>query len=156
MIRDIHAHTPEVFRSYEPRWELWTRELERYDIDEETILVGHSAGAGFLTKYLSIHPELKVGRVVLVAPWLDPDGTIEEKAFFEFKPDEHLAKRTAGVDVLFAVDDSESVHASIDFLKRNFEGFNYHEFPKGYGHFTYDNLKGSSSPELRDLVLREL
>ncbi len=73
LLQDILAYTPEMPKSYDPDWPVWVREFERYDIGPETILVGHSCGAGFLVKYLSLHPELTVGKVVLVAPWMDPD-----------------------------------------------------------------------------------
>ena len=153
MIRDIPAATPEIPFSYEPRWERWVRELERYDMNEKTILVGHSAGAGFLVKYLSTHPELRIHQLVLVGPWFDPDQTIEEKQFFEFTPDPELVKRTNGIDVLYAPDDSDSVKQSLRFMKEHFRGVNYYEFPEGYGHFTYENLKSEAFEELRDLIL---
>src|SRR5579884_3172331 len=63
--RDISAATPEVPFAFDPKWNLWNHEFERFDITPETILVGHSTGAGFIIKYLSIHPEVKVGKVVL-------------------------------------------------------------------------------------------
>jgi predicted alpha/beta hydrolase family esterase len=153
MIRDISAATPEIPLSFEPQWKLWVREFERYDLTPETILVGHSAGGGFLMKYLSIHPELRVGKVVLVAPWLDTDKTIEEKDFFDFEYDPYLVKRTGGLVVFRAVDDEESVQRSIREIIDNVPGARMREFPAGYGHFTYDNLGGAAFPELRDEVL---
>ena len=156
MIRDIATATPEIPFSYEPQWERWVKELERYDISDETILVGHSAGAGFLVKYLSTHPDLRVKRLVLVAPWLDPDQTIKEKSFFEFSPDSLLAARTKRIDVLYAEDDSESVQQSLTFLRENFKDLEYHKFPSGYGHFTYENLKTDAFEELRDLILKDI
>ena len=58
--KDIAAATPEVVQSYDRDWETWNREFERYDLNEDTILVGHSTGGGFIIKYLSIHPEIKI------------------------------------------------------------------------------------------------
>ncbi len=70
LIKDIKSDTPEVPHAYDPRWDLWVKEIERFEIGPETILVGHSCGGGFWVKYLSLHEDLKVGRVVLVAPSL--------------------------------------------------------------------------------------
>lgn len=153
LIHDIAAVTPEVPFSYEPRWELWSKELERYELTPETMLVGHSAGGGFLLKYLSIHPDIKVGKVILVAPWLDPDQTIEEKDFFSFEFDPKVVERTAGLKVYRSLDDEETVQRSIRTVIDNVPGAEMREFPDGYGHFTYDNLGGVAFPELRDELL---
>lgn len=148
IIRDIHALTPEIPHAHEPRWELWCREVERFDITPGTMLVGHSAGAGFFLKYLSVHPELKAGRVVLVAPWMDPDNTIEERSFFEFDWDPEIAGRTGGMSVFYAPDDSGSVQQTVAAIRKHTRGITFKKFPEGYGHFTYENLGSSRFPEL--------
>ncbi len=152
-IRDVKADTPEVPHSYEPKWDIWCREVERFDITSETILVGHSAGAGFWLKYVSIHSELKVDKVVLVGPWLDPDHTLEEKTFFDFKIDPDLVKRTNGLTVFYAVDDSDSVQTSVKWIRDRVKDIHFREFPRGYGHFTYHNLHSQKFPELRAEIL---
>ena len=68
--QDIWAITPEVPNAYNPDWKLWCKEVERFDITPETVLVGHSCGAGFWLRWLSEHKDVKVGKVVLVAPSL--------------------------------------------------------------------------------------
>ena len=67
---DIIAATPEVPLAFAPDWELWLKEVERFEIMPETLLVGHSRGGDFWLRWLTEHPELKVGKVVLVAPSL--------------------------------------------------------------------------------------
>jgi predicted alpha/beta hydrolase family esterase len=146
IIRDIHAVTPEMPRSYEPEWDAWCHEIERHHLGPETVLVGHSAGAGFWVRYLSQHPGLRVGKVVLVAPWLDPDKTLQGD-IFNFQIDPDIAKRTQGLTVFYSDDDSESSKRSQQQLKHILEGANWRLF-KGYGHFNYDNLQGESFPEL--------
>jgi hypothetical protein len=71
MINDIKTDTPEVPFAYEMKWDSWVKEVERFEIGPNTTLVGHSMGAGFWVRYLSEHPELKVDKVILVAPWLN-------------------------------------------------------------------------------------
>ena len=46
LLRDIAAVTPEIPLSFEPKWNLWCREVARFDITPDTTLVGHSAGGG--------------------------------------------------------------------------------------------------------------
>ena len=50
---DIAAITPEIPFAYEPDWGLWKKEVERYDIGPETIIVGHSRGGDFWLRWLS-------------------------------------------------------------------------------------------------------
>lgn len=156
IIRDVHAVTPEIPHAYEPRWTLWCREVERFDITPDTWLVGHSAGAGFFLKYLSIHPELKVDRVVLVAPWTDPDNTIEERSFFEFEWDPAVAGRTGGMSVFYAPDDSRSVQQTVAAIRHHTRGIHFKKFPPGYGHFTYENLNSITFPELLEELTNRL
>jgi uncharacterized protein len=151
LIAGIKADTPEVPLSFEPKWELWRKEVERFGITPQTMLVGHSAGGGFWLKYLSQHPEISVGKVVLVAPWLDPGKTLEED-FFAGELDRSLVTRTGGVTIFRSDDDSESVHTSIDSILKDIDNLQVRDF-KGYGHFTYDNLGGPEFPELLEALL---
>ncbi|HEX8227612.1 MAG TPA: alpha/beta hydrolase [Candidatus Saccharimonadales bacterium] len=146
MVRDIKADTPEVPHAYEPEYAVWCREVERFDVGPETILVGHSAGGGFWLRYLSEHTELKVGKVVLVAPWLDPDHTLQED-FFAAGFDPELPSRTQGLTIFYSDDDSDNVQKSLERIRAEIQGAEWREF-KGHGHFTYDNLGGTEFPEL--------
>lgn len=42
MIHDIKADTPEIPNVYELSYETFVKEIERFDIDSHTMLVGHS------------------------------------------------------------------------------------------------------------------
>lgn len=146
IVRDIHAHTPEMPHAYEPDWATWLREFERYDVGPDTILVGHSCGGGFLVRWLSDHPVARVGRVVLVAPWIDPDGD-RAGDFFRFDLDERLVERTAGLVIMTSDDDDEQVLRSVDILGGRLAGAHIRRFPR-HGHFTRPQL-----PELLVAVL---
>lgn len=149
--QDIAAATPEVPNAYESDWQAWTREVERFEIGAETMLVGHSTGGGFWVRYLSEHPELRVGKVVLVAPWLDPDGD-ETNGFFDFEIDPALAERTAGIMIFNSDNDMGNVHKSVATLREKVAGIKYSEFHK-YGHFTLKDMKTTEFPELLEHLL---
>ncbi len=151
LIRDIAAVTPEIPLSFEPKWDVWCQEVERFDITPDTLLVGHSAGGGFWLKYLSLHKDLHVNKVVLVGPWLDPGKTLEED-FFVGDFDPALTGRTAGITILQSDDDSDSVKQSIKRIKQEILDIEYMQF-RGYGHFTYENLGGVEFPELLEVLL---
>lgn len=153
---DIKADTPEVPHSYNPQWELWRKEVERFEITPETILVGHSCGSGFWIKYLSINKHLKVGKVVLVAPWLDPAGETQEKSFFEFEIDPNIASRTDELIIYYAPDDHESVLKTVNRIRSETKNTAFREFPEGYKHFCEQHLGTKEFPELRDETLGKI
>lgn len=144
---DIHTATPEVPRCFETDWSIWNREVERFDITPTTILVGHSTGAGFFIKYISIHPEIKVGKVILVAPWIDPEHTRTVDFFDDFEIDPNLAKRTAGITIFNSSNDMDTIQKTVEILRDKIKNVNYKEF-QNYGHFTYKDMNTTEFPEL--------
>lgn len=150
--KDIPTATPEVPKSFDRNWEVWNTEVERFDIGRETILVGHSTGAGFFIKYLSIHPELKVGKVILVAPWLDPDRKKTINFFDDFEIDAEMVKRTDGIIIWYSDNDEQDVLKTVEIMKKTAVGIKYKEF-HNYGHFCFDDLKTEKFPELLELIV---
>ncbi len=145
--RDIDAATPEVPHSFDRKWDVWLKEAERYDIGPETILVGHSTGSGFWIKYLSLNKNLKVGQVILVAPWLDPDREHTTGFFDDFEIDPDLVSRTAGVTIFNSDNDQDSVQKTTKIVRDRVKDIVYREF-HNYGHFCYKDLKTDEFPEL--------
>jgi predicted alpha/beta hydrolase family esterase len=153
LIKDIFAVTPEVPHSFDRNWPVWQREVERFDIGPETILVGHSTGAGFWIKYLSINKKLNVGKVVLVAPWLDPDRKHTKNFFDDFEIDPDFPVRTKGVTIFASDDDQTSVQKTVQIVREKVTDITYQEF-HNYGHFCFDDLKTQEFPELLDEIMK--
>jgi predicted alpha/beta hydrolase family esterase len=144
---DIAAATPEVPHSFDRNWSIWNREVERFDITPETILVGHSTGAGFFIKYLSIHPEITVGKVVLVAPWLDPNHEHTKDFFDDFEIDADIVKRSTGITIFYSDNDEESVLKTVEILRQKIKNIDCKQF-HNYGHFCERDLHSKEFPEL--------
>ncbi|MBI3980931.1 alpha/beta hydrolase [Candidatus Microgenomates bacterium] len=149
---DIPTATPEVPWSFDRNWAVWNREVERFEIGPETILVGHSTGSGFFVKYLSIHKDLKVDKVVLVAPWLDPDHEHTKNFFDDFEIDPDFVLRTKGVTIFNSDNDQESVQKTVKILKDKVKNLKYQEF-HNYGHFCFEDMKTDKFPELLKVIL---
>ncbi|TAH32104.1 hypothetical protein EYC58_05535 [Candidatus Saccharibacteria bacterium] len=154
IIRDIHTVALEMPNGYLPEYEVWKKELERFDIDQDTTLVGHSLGGGFLIRWLS-EENVKVGKVVLVAPWLgamvgDDRYSPEEfdMSFFDFEIDRDVASKTKGITVISSNDDGPGVQKTVTFIHEKFNGFKYVEL-ENKGHFT---LKSLGSVEFLELL----
>ncbi len=151
---DIPTATPEVPWSFDRNWNVWNREVERYDITPETMLIGHSTGAGFFVKYLSIHKNIQVDKVVLVAPWLDPDNEHTKNFFDDFEIDPKLVERTKGLTILNSDNDQGSVQKTVEILRKKVKRIDYKEF-HNYGHFCYGDMKTHEFPELLQIILNK-
>lgn len=157
LMKDMYAETPTVPSSYNATYEEWAATIERcLKIDTETALVGHSGGAGFWVRYLSEHPELVVGKVVLVAPWLDPDHDPNYDSrrgdFFDFTIDPELVRRTNGITIFVSNDDYPSILKSVTMIEAVTKDIKVINFD-GMGHFTYSSMKTEEFPELLEEVL---
>jgi predicted alpha/beta hydrolase family esterase len=147
--RGVDAHTAEMPIPYEPQYELWKDVFEKYKVDNETILVGHSCGGGFLIRYLSEN-KIPVGQVVLVAPWTDPEKELNT-GFFDFTIDSDLISRTQGLIVMYSVDDDPAIIKTVDELKSIFPNALFKEY-SGMGHFTLEDMGTMEFPELLNLL----
>jgi len=147
---DIWAATPEVPEAYNPQWDLWVKEVERFDITPETLLVGHSCGGGFWLRWLSEHTEVKVDKVVLVAPSLGY-GWGGDDFFQNFKIDPNLTSR-AEITIFLSDDDHESIIKAVQEIRQQLPEVKYREF-HNYGHFCIDDMKTTEFPELLEELL---
>lgn len=145
LLKDIVAQTPEMPVPYNPSYQAWKEMLERFPLNEETILIGHSCGGGFIVKYLSEN-NIKVGKVVLVAPWLDLEKSLAT-GMFDFKIDENLVEKTHGLSVFSSTNDQASVQKSVEVIKDKIKNIKLVEF-KDAGHFCYKDLGTEVFPEL--------
>jgi uncharacterized protein len=151
LLNRIEAQTPEMPGFYEPHYQEWKELFERFPLNENTILVGHSCGGGFLVRWLS-ETTKKVGKVVLVAPWIDPNHTIIDPDFFAFNIDSNLVSKTAGITVMYSTDDHSDVLQSVEILKSTLKDVDFQEF-HDKGHFVRNSLKTEKFPELLAVIL---
>lgn len=149
--RGYDVATPELPEPYHPVYEAWRGVFEQYVLDEETVLIGHSCGAGFLVRYLSEH-DVHVGRVVLVAPYLDPDGDhIPE--FFDFPLKRELVTQTKGVTIFVSTDDDEDIQESVRIIERACDGLEKKVF-EDRGHFTFGEMGTREFPDVLNEIIK--
>lgn len=154
MIKDIHTVAVEMPKPYYPEYEVWQKEFERYDITEDTLLVGHSCGGGFLIRWLSENKGKKVGKVILVAPWVgtDPEQPFD-KSFFDFTWDEDIATRTKELVLFESLNDAKSVQKSVEIVKKKLNNLKVIQF-ENKGHFIIEHMGTEEFPELLQECLK--
>jgi predicted alpha/beta hydrolase family esterase len=148
--KGITTDTPEMPEPYAPDYEKWLSVFQQLNLNEETILIGHSCGAGFLVRYLSEH-KTQIGKVILVAPWLDPNAQLESK-MFSFEIGQNLREKCKDLIMFYSTDDEEDVLASVKILKDKIENLAIREFTEK-GHFTYSEMGTVEFPELLEIAL---
>ena len=152
MINGVFSETLEMPVPYEPEYESWCSVFGRFSVNAETDLIGHSAGAGFLLRWLSEN-KVKVGKLVLVAPFLDPEKTIKS-GMLDFEIDERLSERSEEIVVFLSPDDDADILESVERIRLRLPSAKVIELP-GRGHFTLGDMGTEEFPELRDVLLPE-
>ena len=150
ILKEILTQTPEMPEPYAPVYEKWSEVFGQYAIDKDTILIGHSYGAGFLLRYLSEHT-LETGKVILVAPWLDPHNELGED-IFSCTIDEKLKEKSKDVIVVYSLDDDQEIIDSSLKIIGSIKNVVTKVFTDK-GHFTYGEMGTSEFPELLEICL---
>lgn len=152
LINGILTQTPEFPSPYAPIYSEWKIEFERFPINSETILIGHSCGGGFLVRWLS-ESKIKVDKVILVAPWFDPDKT-KTSEFFEFTIDPMLFEYASSLEVFVSDNDETDIHTSVEILCKAVPRIKIRRFT-GLGHFTLGDMNKTDFPELLETILEK-
>ena len=154
--QDILCQALEMPRSYDPIYKDHEQVLNQMDISNETILVGHSCGGGFLLRYLSEHHNLKPKKVILVAPWLDLENYLKElnpnSDYFDFVIDTSILERT-DLYCMYSNDDGNSILDSVKIIREKIPNIKVVAF-NNKGHFTEPDLGSKEFPELLELILK--
>lgn len=103
-------------------WKIWFERHFKF-LDEKVILVGHSLGGIFLTKYLSENSfPVKINQLHLVAAVYDDENKVEQLGDFKLKefPGKLIEKEIPEIHIYHSFDDtvvpiseSEKYHAQI-------------------------------------------
>src|SRR3989338_5872262 len=105
--RGIHTETPLMPSPWEPDYEAFKKEFEKYPVSENTILIGHSCGCAFLVRWLG-ESKQKINKLILVAPWKIPDKKDQfRKEFYNYKIDPTIKNRLKNI-VMFTADNEET------------------------------------------------
>jgi len=138
---------------WEPVYEDYKKEFEKYTINENTVLIGHSCGCSFLVRWLG-ETKKKISKLILVAPWkIASDASELEKAFYEFPIDESIKDRVEKI-VFFTSNNEE--HDGKEGLKM-FHGAIGGQIInlEGRGHYVMRHMGTYEFPELLKVILEK-
>ncbi len=150
--KGIKTETPLMPNPWEPDYNSFKKEFEKYKVTEDTMLIGHSCGCAFLVRWLG-ETKTKINKLILVAPWKIPDKNDEfRKEFYEYSIDKKIESRVNKI-IMFTADDEE-----IDGKKslKSFHGVLGGKIIelKGRGHYTIEDMGTEEFPELLREILK--
>lgn len=138
---------PRMPESEEPEIEAWISKLKKIVgiPDKNTILVGHSIGCQAILRYLEkLHPVVKVGGVVFIAPWLTLSNLESDEEWRVADPwlnipikETDVVKHTRKTTAIFSDNDPYVPSENIEFFKKRFNAEIIVEHDMG--HFTVDD-----------------
>ena len=148
----IETETPLMPSPWYPDYEKFKAEFEKYNVDENTILIGHSCGCAFLVRWLG-ETKKKIFKLILVAPWKIPDKDDKyRKKFYTYPIDETIKERAKEIVMFTADDEEEDGKKSLKIFHEALDG-EIIEL-KGRGHYTLNDMRTEEFPELIEVILR--
>ena len=150
--RGIKTEAPLMPSPWEPDYEKFKQEFEKYEITENYILVGHSCGSAFLVRWLGENKQ-KILKLILVAPWKIPDKDDEfRKAFYTYPVDETIKSRVKEIFMFTADNEEDDGKESLKIFHQALGG-EIIEL-RGRGHYTMSDMGTTEFPELLEVILR--
>jgi predicted alpha/beta hydrolase family esterase len=146
----IETEAPLMPDPWDPDYEKFKAEFEKYKVDGDSILVGHSCGCAFLVRWLG-ETKKKVSQLILVAPWKIPDDNEFKKRFYGYPVDEGIKSRVGRITMFTADDEEEEGKESLKIFHKALGG-QMHDL-KGHGHYTFGDMGTEEFPELLEAIL---
>lgn len=144
--RGIETETPPMPEPWLPDYKKFRKAFEKYKVDEDTILIGHSCGSAFLVHWLG-DTKQAVKKLILVAPWKIADEDEKYRREFYKYPIDRTIKDRVGTIVLFTSDNEESDGKKSLEIFHEALGGKIIEL-KNHGHFTIGDMMTEEFPEL--------
>lgn len=143
---NIKVETPLMPNPWEPVYEDFKAEFEKYPVDEDSILIGHSCGTTFLTRWLG-ETKQKVDKLILISPWYITDKDDDaRREFYEQPIDESIKERTNEIIIFTSNNDYEDGKKSVKIFE-SIVGGKVIEL-KDRGHYTMRDMGTMEFPEL--------
>lgn len=150
--KGIKVDTPLMPEPWNPNYEKFKKEFDKYIINENSVLIGHSCGCAFLVRWLG-ETKKKIDKLILVAPWKIPDkNDIFRKEFYTYSIDRTTKNRVNKIVIFTADDEEENGKKSLK-IYHKYLGGKIIEL-KGHGHYTLGDMGTEEFPELIEAVLK--
>ncbi len=148
---NIPTQNPSMPDPWNPKYEDYKSEFQKYDVNENTILIGHSRGCAFLVRWLG-ETKKKINKLILVAPYKIAVGDNEfKKKFYDFEIDGSIKNRVNKIIIFTSNNEEIEGKESVKLFHDKFGGKIINLRNKG--HYTLDDVETKEFPELLDEII---
>ncbi len=114
----INTHNILMPQPWKPNYENWKKEFEKLNVNENTILVGHSAGGAFMVRWLSEKPR-KIKKLILIAPSKETTKDSQRlKEFCNFNINEKIKDFVKEIIIFISNDKKETIRSAGIYKKK--------------------------------------
>lgn len=154
--KEIPTEVPLMPEPWVPDYEKFKKEFEKYEVNENTILIGHSCGCAFLVRWLG-ETKKNIKKLILVAPWKivkqgEPEITKIKEKYYNFPINETIPSRVDEIVMFTSDTERPAGHESID-IYRKVLGGRIISLPNR-GHFILEDMRTVEFPELIEEVIK--
>ena len=148
----ISVINPSMPKPWSPNYLAFKEEFEKYPVNGDSVLIGHSCGSAFLVRWLGDSKQ-KVAKLILVAPWKIPgEGNATRLDFYNYLIDTSVKDRVGEI-IMFTADDEEPEgKESLKIFKAALGGRVISL--ENHGHYTVEDMGTNEFPELVAEILK--
>ena len=147
----IPSETAQLPEAWYPDYDNLKAAFDKYDVNESTVLVGHSGANAFLVRWLG-ETKTKIAKLILVAPWkiAEPGDELREK-LYTYPIDESIQERVGEIVMFTSDNEMDEGKESLKIYQAALGG-EVIEL-KQHGHYILDHMGTEDFPELLDAVI---
>jgi uncharacterized protein len=150
--KGIKTDAPLMPKNWAPSYGEWKEVFEKLDVNENTVLVGHSVGAGFLVRWLG-ESEKKVKKLILISPAILHSGYFGWlKSIINFKINKGIPTFVGRIIIFSSDNDMEGIKEAVEIYSKE---LNVKPIElKNKGHFLIQEMGTEEFPELLDEIIK--
>lgn len=148
--KNIPTITPLLPEPWQPDYAKFKAEFEKYPVDSNSILIGHSCGCAFLVRWLGDSKQ-RIKKLILVAPWkITQKKDPFRDSFYSFTIDSTIKDRVDEIIVFTSDNEHPDGKKSLEIFNQALGG-KVITLP-GHGHYLVEQMGTYEFPELISVI----